>query len=338
MKKTFCFLMFLFSLFMIFEGVSRASNGDSLFKQNKEIIRLEQFLTLGSLEDDLLFQWIGVTVDMAGNIFVTDSLDYSLKKFSSDGNLLKKRGGRGQGPGEFMAPRLLEASANYLYVTDHLKSGIQVFGKDLQFVRHIPVQAPLTDFCVLEDNNIAVAPLSVNSPSQILFFDEEGNINRVMKIGKNNAELIMDQFSFAIGDHHNVYVVYTFQDKIEKYNKEGAKLWSTTLLGVKSINKEKISGFTLPTDIVYKDVDLDSRGNIYILGGSFSANRSRDVYVLNSEGSQISTLTLPDTSHCIYIDKKDFLYSRANAGVTLKKFLMKYQFNAKKSKYKKNQN
>jgi len=108
MKKTFCFLLFF--LFLMFEAVSGNSRSESLSNQKKENIQLEPFLTLGSMEDDLLFQWIGVTVDLLGNIYVTDSLDYSLKKFSSDGNLLKKRGGRGQGPGEFMAPRLLDAS------------------------------------------------------------------------------------------------------------------------------------------------------------------------------------------------------------------------------------
>jgi len=326
MKKTFCFLLLF--LFLMFETVSSHSSGEFSIKQN---IQLEQFLTLGSLEDDLLFQWIGVTADSQGNIFVTDSLDYSLKKFSSDGNLLKKRGGRGQGPGEFMAPRLLDASENYLYVTDHLVSGIQVFDKDLQFVRRIPIQVPITDFCVLQENNIAVAPLTVNSPSRISFYDGTGNLMRVMTLGQDDSDLIMDQFSFVIDDHNNVYVVYTFQDKIEKYNILGSKIWSKKLLGKKNVKKEEISGFILPTEVFYKEVDLDSRGNIYILGGSFSANPSRDVYVLNPKGIQISTLTLPDTSHCIYIDKKDFLYSRANAGVTLKKYKMRFQFYAKKT-------
>lgn len=324
MKRTLCFLLFLF--LMMFKAVSGLSSGESLFTQKQNHIQLEQLLTLGSLEDDLLFQWIGVNVDLSGNIYVTDSLDYSLKKISSDGNLLKKKGGRGQGPGEFMAPRLLDASENYLYVTDHLLSGIQVFDKALQFVRRIPIQVPISDFCVLGDDEIAVAPLMVNSPSQICFYNAAGKIERVLTLGQLSAGLIMDQFSFIFDNYKNVYVAYTFQDKIEKIDTQGARIWSTELLGIKKVKKEKISGYVLPTEIIYKDVDLDSRGNIYILGGSFSANPSRDVYVLNPEGIQIATLTLSDTSHCIYIDDKDFLYSRANAGVTLKKYRIRYRF------------
>ncbi|MEA3421137.1 MAG: hypothetical protein U9Q97_05610, partial [Acidobacteriota bacterium] len=46
----------------------------------------------------------------------------------------------------------------------------------------------------------------------------------------------------------------------------------------------------------------------------------RDVYVLDPEGKQKAVLTLPEGSHCIYIDGSDFLYSRAGDGITLKKY------------------
>ena len=48
--------------------------------------------------------------------------------------------------------------------------------------------------------------------------------------------------------------------------------------------------------LVYKDVALDQSGNLYVLGGKFSENRSPD--------------------------GENFLYSRANEGITLKKFRM----------------
>ena len=109
-------------------------------------------------------------------------------------------------------------------------------------------------------------------------------------------------------------------DRIEKFDESGKRLWSRNLLGIKKVKTEKISSYIVPTEIVYKDVALDPSGNAYVLGGKFAANRSRDVYVLNPDGELLSTLTLPDTSHCIYIDRKNFLYSRANDGITLKKY------------------
>ena len=81
-----------------------------------EKIILEEVLTIGSFDDDSLFQWVGVVADSEGNIYVTDMMDYSLKKFDAAGSFLAKTGGRGQGPGEFTAPRLLDNSERFIFV------------------------------------------------------------------------------------------------------------------------------------------------------------------------------------------------------------------------------
>ena len=323
-KETLGLILFL--LLMVAGINSSHARDRSLFHQDEYDIHLDLLLTLGSLEDDLLFQWVGVNVDRLGHIYVTDALDYSIKKFSWDGNLLKKSGGRGQGPGEFMAPRLLDASEKYLYVTDQLNSGIQVFDKDLQYVHRIPIQTPVSDFQVLHDEAIAVASLRVFSPLKINIYNASGRINRTLTVVEHPTDVIMDQFNFVCDDSGNIYVVYLFKDKIEKFDNRGKRLWSIGLVGIRTVKKKEISGYVLPTEILYKDVDLDSRGNVFILGGHSSSHPSRDVFVLNPEGFLLTSFTLPDTSHCLYIDEKDCLYTRANAGITLKKFKMRYRF------------
>ena len=138
--------------------------------------------------------------------------------------------------------------------------------------------------------------------------------------------MMMDMVSFDFDEERNLYLAYNFQDLIEKWSKTGEKLWSINLLKVKKVKKKKISSFVVPTELVFKDVAMDGEGNLFVLGAHFSQNRSRDVYVLSLEGKHLATFTLPDTSHCIYIDGKNFLYSRANEGVTLKKFKMHYVY------------
>lgn len=292
----------------------------------KEIhsVSLEEVLSIGRLDDDVLFQWVGIVADSRGYLYITDAMDYALKKFGPLGNLIKRTGNKGQGPGEFLAPRFVDCSKRFFYVTDQYAPGIQVFDRDLNFTRRIFFSFPVADLKVLSDDKIAIATLSASKTGKVIIIDSKGEIIREIVYSDRESSLMMNLVSFDFDNLGNLYLAYTFQDKIEKFNNDGEKVWSRKFLKIRKVKKKKIASFFVPTEVVYKDIAIDSFGNLFILGGHFSKNRSRDVYVLNPEGERLVSFTLSDTSHCIYIDSKDFLYSRANEGVTLKKYRMKY--------------
>lgn len=307
-------LRFLLSLFVTLTFVSPVQ-GSYPIK-----ITLEEVLTIGNLDDDSLFQWVGVVTDADGFIYVTDAMDYSLKKFDAAGNLLAKIGGRGQGPGEFSAPRLLDCSEHYLYVTEQYQPVVKVFDKRLRYRFHIPLEGPAGDIKALDDGLVAVAVLSAKHENHLEFYDRAGNIVKKIYFSDRPSGMLTDMVSFELDGQGNLYLVYNFADRIVKLDGSGKKVWVKNLLGIKQVKREKIAAYMVPTEIVYKDAAMDRAGNLFILGGKFSENRSRDVYVLNPQGEVFSILTLPETSHCIYIDSKNFLYSRANDGITLKKY------------------
>lgn len=314
-KKAFLFLLFslAFILFLLIPGGS-----------NDRESHLEEVLSIGSLEDNLLFQWVGISVDRDQTIFVSDTIDYSLKKFSPKGKMLKKTGRKGQGPGEFLAPRYLDSTEKFIFVSDQYNPKIQVFDKNLNYEYSLPISVPVSDFSVLSTGNIAVATLSVIKSGRIFIFNSKGKVVQEIQYSDEKSPLLMDMVNFEFDSHNNLYIVYNYKDKIEKFDPEGKKLWSKKLLGIKKVKKEKIGLFILPSRLIHKDIALDSSDNIFVLGGSYSKNPSRDICVLDSEGQLLTTFVLPDTSHCIYIDSRDNLYSRANEGVTLKKFKIKY--------------
>lgn len=305
-----------------------AQNLPLVGKEIKQIY-LEEVLSIGDLDDnDVLYMWVDVKVDENNFIYVTDTMDYSLKKFNSQGNLIKKIGKKGQGPGEFQAPRFMGLSEKFIYVSDERMRRIQVFDKELNFIRSIPVRTNVAGLKVLSDDKFVISStvISRKSKGKILIINAEGKIIDEFVFNDKDSPFLMDTVSLDFDTKGNLYVAYLFQNRIEKIDPKENRVWSRKLVKIKKkIGKIKVESFTVPTDVFYKHLTLDSSGNIYILGGQFSKNRSRDVYVLNPEGELLTTFTLPDTSHCIYIDKNDYLYSRANEGVTLKKYKIKYK-------------
>lgn len=288
-------------------------------------VSIREVLSIGTLDDESIFQWTGVAADGEGFIYLLDAMDYSLKKFDALGRLIKKTGRRGQGPGEFMTPRLLDGSPDFLYATDQGVPGLAVFDRRLRFVKRIPFSMPISDLFVYSDDRIAAAVMGFQGPGKIVVLNAEGKVQAELAYQEKDEGMMMDSVCVALDGRGDIYIAYVFQDRIERWTAAGLRLWSKSLHGLKTIKKERLAGFFLPTETRFKDISLDRSGSIFVLGGKVAKNPSRDVYILNPSGELISTLTLPDTTHCIYIDRRDFLYVRANDGITLKKYRLAHE-------------
>ncbi len=320
MKKKTPKLLTLWALFAL------CSNGLSLAKEVPDYpvnIVLEEVLSIGTLEDDTLYMWTGVAADDHGNVYVLDAMDYSLKKFDPSGQLVKRVGRKGQGPGEFIAPRLLAASQNYLFTTDQSFFGIQIFDKDLKFVARVPLGLPLSDIAPISDEKLAVIPLTVRGAGTVKILNTQGKILQEFEYAESQDKLsLLNITDLEIGTERYFYLAFSFKDRIEKWSAAGQKIWTRSLLQAQDIREKKIGQFSVPSDVLFKTITKDSSERVYVLSGNLAPHPSRDVFVLNSSGDLLTIFTLPHPSHCIYIDSQDFLYCRANQGVTLKKYRM----------------
>jgi tripartite motif-containing protein 71 len=76
-----------------------------------------------------------IAVDSAGNVYVTDTFNYRIQKFSSDGTFISKWGSRGFGSGQFLRPEgvAVDPSGN-VYVTDTENHHIQKFDSNGTFI------------------------------------------------------------------------------------------------------------------------------------------------------------------------------------------------------------
>jgi hypothetical protein len=289
-------------------------------------IALKEVLSIGTLEDDLLFMWAGIATDEQGNIYISDAMDYSIKKFGSSGQLLKKVGRRGQGPGEFLAPRLLASSSGFVFATDQTITGIQVFDEDLVYKYKIPFKWPISDIKALSDSRVAVISFSMGQGSELYVLNHLGIVLGKLDYGSEEDTLLLNNADLEIDPTDSVYIAYSFQDRIEKWALSGERIWTRKLLHIKKIVKQKVDKFVVPTKVTFKNVVLDGRGHLLVLSGHVAENPSRDVFVLSLTGEHILTFTLPEPSHCIHLDAQGFLYARANEGVTLKKYKLQYLY------------
>lgn len=317
-----------FALLVLLLTVSTAHA--SLREKELKSISLKEVLSIGTPDDDTLYMWGALATDRNGNIYVTDTMDYSIKKFNNKGILIKKAGGMGQGPGEFLAIRLIVHSNGVVYVTDQNNLGLHVFDEDLNFKEKIPFNSQIVDFKIKNNNRITILSPFIANPERIITIDLKGDSKIGMQPFKDEKEFWSNFRKFDMDDQGNLYLVYSFEDRVEKFDKNMNNKWSIRLLGKKKVKFEKTkSAFgssILPTEVMYKDIALDTSGRLFVLGGHLSKHRSRDVFVLDKSGKHLTTFVLPDHTHCIHIDNNNFLYSSAEDATSLKKYALKYEY------------
>jgi hypothetical protein len=306
-KLNIFFLLFFISL--------TASNAQDIK------IKIKEVLTIGNDSKGIIFQWVGLTTDEENNIYITDLKDHSVKKYNPEGKFIKKTGRKGQGPGEFLTPGPLQFYGGFLYIGQIQHPGIQVLDTELNYIKNIPLKQPLISFQVTGNEQIAG---SMFMGSKIHWYNLKGEeIDSIQYI--QNDDFMLNAVEF-ITDNKNLYVCFQWKDIISKLSLTGNKIWERNILKVKEVKIKKIKNFTLPQNVCFKTITFDHEKNfIYVLGGHLSKNVSRDIYVLTPEGNWVDTITLPEQTHTIHIDSKNFLLSRSEYGTLIKKFKLIFQ-------------
>lgn len=282
---------------------------------------LEEVLSVGGPDGDKLLMWVGLGVDDEDNMFVTDALDYGIKVFDSRGHLIRQAGRSGNGPGEFKAIRELALSKSLVFVTDQYLPRISVFDKTLKFLYSIPLPAPVHCLRALPDGTVmlAITPVAKGEYETIWSCDSRGRTLARIHHGTDPELATEERAAFARAGS-DIILAYSHKDRLLRMDSRGKVRWVRNLNDFPDAKMESYMGFKLPSHFVYKDVAVDAQGRIYVLGGTPARHPSQDVYVLTPEGRLLTTLVLPEASHCIFLDGKGFLYSRGGEGTTVKKF------------------
>jgi len=212
----------------------------------------------------------GITVDMSGNVFVTDSGNHQIQKFNSSGKYLTKWGSKGNEDAEFDFPRGIAVDrAGNIFVADTHHQRVQKFDPGGKFVIKWGSRGSKVEFFC--PKGIAVdlsGNVFVVDNNGIHKFDSSGNPLAKWGSGGSGDGQVNWPHSVAVDSLGNVFVADTNNNRIQKFGPSGKLLdkWGSKGDGDGQFNH--------PGSIA-----VDSSGNVFVV----DTDNNR-VQVFNSSG------------------------------------------------------
>jgi sugar lactone lactonase YvrE len=218
----------------------------------------------------------GLAVDNAGNIFVADTNNDRLQKFSPTGVFLSVIGKRGSGSGQFLEPGGIAVdSGGNIYVADVSNHRVQKLKADGTFLTEWKGPEPgfvaPRDIAIGSDNSIYVVD---QGRAQIIRLDPNGKALAIWGApGKEDGQL-SGPTSIVVDDKNDrVYVADPSNKRIEVFDRNG-----------KFFAKWVVEEWAAPTSWYFQDLALDSKA------GLLYASSGDAVLVFDLAGKKITSL------------------------------------------------
>jgi len=188
-----------------------------------------QWGSFGQIDGGHFFQLESLSVDNEGNVYVTDSGNARIQKFTSDGQFLETWGVSGIDNGEFKKPTGIATYENNVYVVDSEQARIQVFdstGKFLQsWGKFGSEQGEFFYPQGISISNDGVVYVADTKNHRIQQFTTDGEFLSSFGIFGPGDGRLRTPVDVALGENY-VYVSDPGNSKIEKYTYEGISVGS----------------------------------------------------------------------------------------------------------------
>jgi hypothetical protein len=285
---------------------------------------LREKKTLGREPGTEIYSATGLAVDDAGSVYVSDQLEYCVKKFTSHGSFAGRTGKRGKGKGEFRSPATVVAWRETVLVMQMNDQEIQLFSRDLRYLGSRRIEGGLpVDIAVTRRGELLVATLSEKKGRQqvLVFPSLLGGEARAISVGSGKAApLLFGVCRVAGGSDGSIVVLSLFANRVEWYSRAGRLITSVSVPGVEDAGEVPGSG-GLPTGTCFKAIQTDPRGGILLLAGSTAQHPGEDVFVLEPNGKFNGVIKLPRPSRLLAVDRRGHLFATAEEGTLVKEYI-----------------
>ena len=207
-------------------------------------IQLEKIRTMGDLdtldEHVAFYMPLDMALDKDGNLYVLDTGNHRIQKFSPEGEYMATIGRQGQGPGEFHFPTSLDIDDDGQLIV------CAPYSKKIQFIE--PSGKELKSLVVTEDFSRHVRALGkdrfLTAASRSSFFrddkskkpdpliqvmDRQGKVLETFGKPKDYRDALLNSsgnsIEFSVGPAGFIYISFQNQNRIEKYSPTGLISW-----------------------------------------------------------------------------------------------------------------
>lgn len=284
-------------------------------------MRILRTLVLGD-GGPLLYSVSGVSTDQSGNVYVSDMLDYSVKKFNRQGTFLKKVGRRGTGPGQFRSPALSLVVGGKLIVLQAEDRRIQTFDTDLMYRGEFAVTGGIpVDIAPGFLRGYAIALYTDSSHGTVLRFDGPLTMNprRIQLLPTGKIHPLYAATRIALFPDGSIVAGYLFMNRVEIYGPDGRLRRWFSLTSMPLANGRDDDG-RVPEETFVRKVLVNRAGEIFLLGGNQAPHPGRDIFIYRADGSFIRTLVIPGRTRLIAAGGNTTLYVTDESGSRVERY------------------
>jgi DNA-binding beta-propeller fold protein YncE len=219
----------------------------------------------------------GIAVDSSGNVYIIDSWNDRIQKFTADGKFITKWGSDGYGDGEFKWPIAIAIDpSDNVYISDYATSRIQKFTADGKFITKwgsdgygdgeflVPIAIAIdpsgNNVYVVDQNNYRIQKFTADGK----FITKWGSFGE-------DDEKFSNPKGIAIDPSGNVYVVDQNNNRIQKFTADGKFItkWGSRCSSTFKIALIVDGACPNPADgkFWYPDggIAIDPSGNVYVV-------------------------------------------------------------------------